>query len=248
MTTPEHQFKRELEVFRNEAEAASQLLFGYFAVHAIAADRPEVHRLLNTAPLFWNTALHALQLSAHIVLGRIFDQNSPHNIDTVLRLGQQNLEIFSKEALGARKKAESSNASEWLEEYLKTTYEPTIADFRRLRSHVAKRRKIYDVKYRDIRSKFYAHKQVLEGKEVDALFSKTNVQEIRRLFVFLQALHEALRQLFYNGRKPVLNPVRYSVKRMLDLPSPQGGRNSVQEDITHEIEKFLLNAARKTHD
>jgi hypothetical protein len=248
MTSPEQQFERELEIFHNEAEAASQFLFGYLAVHSVAFDRREVHRLLNTAALFWNTALHALQLSAHIALGRIFDQNSAHNVDTILRLAQRNLEIFSKEALGLRKRAASSNASEWLEDYLKTAYEPTTTDFRRLRAHVAKRRQIYEAKYRDIRHKFYAHKEVVEGAEANALFSKTSVKEIRSLAIFLQALHEALWQLFYNGHKPVLRPVRYSVKRMRDLPSPQGGRNSVQELITHEIEDFLLKAARKTHE
>jgi hypothetical protein len=247
MPTPEQQFKRELEIFRTEAEAASQFLFGYFAVHAVAHEHREVHNLLNTAALFWNTSLHALQLSAHIALGRIFDQGSPHNVDKVLGIAQKNLEIFSKEALGSRKKAESSNASEWLGNYLKSAHEPTAQDFRRLRRHVAKRRMIYDAKYRDIRHKYYAHKEVV-GNEADALFSKTNVQEIRRLFVFLQALHEALWQLFYNGRKPILGPIRYSVKRMLDKPSPHGGRNSVQEEITHEVEHFLLNAAHKNED
>jgi hypothetical protein len=248
MTTPEQQFKRELEIFRTEAGAASQCLFSYLAVHAVASNRRDIHRLLNTAALFWNTALHALQLSAHIVRGRIFDQNSPHNVDKVLSIAQKNPEIFSKEALGLRKQALSSNASEWLDDYLKTAYEPTIADFRHLRSHVAKRRKIYDAKYRDIRRKFYAHKEAAERAEVDALFSKTKVQEIQRLFAFLLSLHDSLWELFYNGRKPVLRPVRYSVKRIRDLPSPQGGRNSVQETIIHEIEKFLLKAARKSDD
>jgi AbiU2 len=87
--TPEEQFQNELEVFRTEAESASQFLFGYFAVHAVAFDRKDVHRLLNTAPLFWNSVLGALQMSAHIALGRVFDQKSTHNVDRVLRLSQQ---------------------------------------------------------------------------------------------------------------------------------------------------------------
>lgn len=79
MPTPEQQFKGELEISRTEAEAACQLLFDYFVVHAVAHKRHDVHKLLNTAPLFWNTALHALQLSAHIVLGRIFSIGSDHD-------------------------------------------------------------------------------------------------------------------------------------------------------------------------
>ena len=80
---------------------------------------------------------------------------------------------------------------------------------------------------------------------MDALFAKTNVRELQRLCVFFQRLHEALWQLYNNGRKPVLQPMRHSVKRMRDLPSPKGGRDSVQERITHEAERFLLAAAKK---
>jgi nitroreductase len=244
--TPEEQFQSELEVFRTEAESASQFLFGYFAVHAVAFDRKQIHRLLNTAPLFWNTALGALQLSAaHIALGRIFDQETTHNVNRVLRLAQQNPTIFSKEALGRRKRALSRNADEWLDDYLKTAYVPSAKDFRRLRSHVAKKRRIYEDKYRALRHQFFAHKEISDRVQVDALFSKTNVQELRRLVVFLQRLHEALWQLYNNGRKPVLEPMRHSVKRMRDLPSPKGGRDSIQERITHEVERFLLAAAKE---
>jgi AbiU2 len=244
--TPEKQFERELEVFRTEAESASQFLFGYFSVHAVAHDHDAVHRLLNTAPLFWNTALAALQQASLIALGRMFDQNSVHNIDKVLGLAQQNLQIFTKQALGLRRQGTNSNPPEWLDEFLKQAYVPTAEDFRRLRRHVKKRRRIYEDKYRDIRHKFVAHKEISDSAQVDELFSKTNVQELRRLVVFLQSLHEALWQLYYNGRKPTLTPMRHSVKRMRDLPSPQGGRDSVQERIVHEAEEFLLNAAGRT--
>jgi hypothetical protein len=86
-------------------------------------------------------------------------------------------------------------------------------------------------------------KEISDAVEVDELFARTNVQELRRLVVFLQCLHEASFQLFHNGRKLVLQPMRHSVKRMRDVPSPMGGRDSVQERITHEVEQFLLNAA-----
>src|SRR5439155_6344159 len=119
---------------RTEAESASQFLFGYFAVHAVAYDHRSVHRLLNMAPLFWNTALGALQTSAHIALGRIFDQNSEHNVDGVLHIAQRNPEIFSKQALAKRKQALSANAAEWIDDYLKTAYVPSPEDFRRLRA------------------------------------------------------------------------------------------------------------------
>src|SRR5690349_5929859 len=93
-------FERELEIFRTEAESAAQFLYSYLSIHETAARHTSVHQLLNTAALFWNTNLAGLQLSAFIVLGRIFDQSSKHNIDRVLKLAQDNIDIFSKIELG----------------------------------------------------------------------------------------------------------------------------------------------------
>ena len=129
--TPEKQFERELEVFRTEVESASQFLFSYFAVHAVAQDHEAVHNLFNTAPLFWNTAIGALQSAGFIALGRIFDQNSAHNVDKVLGLAQRHLQIFSRSALGQRRQGMSASAPDWLDDFLKKTYEPSAEDFRR---------------------------------------------------------------------------------------------------------------------
>ena len=245
MTTPEAEFERELEVFRTESEAGTQFFYADLAVHAVAAGHKSVYQLLNQAPLFWNTISGALQTAALIALGRVFDQRSAHNLDRVLRIAQDNRQIFSKAALGRRKQGKNSAQPKWLEEYLRDTYEPTPMDFRRIRTHIRKRRKIYENNYRDLRHKWFAHKEVSEQAEITALFDKTNIRELQQLFAFLGSLHEALWQLFFNGRKPVLRPVRYSVKRMRDLPSPATRRNTVQEQITHEAEQFLVPASRR---
>lgn len=97
---PEVQFEQELEVFRTEVETALQFFYGFLAIHACAGDTPTVHRLLNTAPLFWNSTLGALQTSTFVVLGRIFDQSSPHNIGVILALAEGNSSIFSKTDYG----------------------------------------------------------------------------------------------------------------------------------------------------
>ena len=90
MTMHDAQFERELEVFRTEAETGIQFFYAYLTVHAVAAKNEAVYRLLNKAPLFWNTSLGALQTAAFIALGRVFDQNSTHNLDRLLRVAQDN--------------------------------------------------------------------------------------------------------------------------------------------------------------
>jgi len=97
----EAKFEHDLEVFRTEVETALQFYYGFLAVHACAADTRAVHRLLNTAPLFWNSTLGALQTASFVVLGRIFDHKSPYNIGRLLDLAENNPSIFAKGLSGA---------------------------------------------------------------------------------------------------------------------------------------------------
>jgi hypothetical protein len=243
--SPEVQFERELEIFRTEAEAALQFFYSFLAIHASAGDTPTVHRLLNTAPLFWNTALGALQTGTFVVLGRIFDQTSAHNVGRVLHLAENNVSIFSKNALGRRKMASSSNAQSWLADYLKDAYVPKAADFRRLRGYVSKHRKTYLAKYGDLRHKVFAHKEITDATQVSALFAKTNIREMQRMMLFLHSLHGALSQLFVNGNKPVLRPRKVSVDRIRKRGAASGRSNAVHERIVQEAEAFLVAAANK---
>lgn len=244
MSSPETEFTRELEVFRTEAESAIQFFYSWLTVHAVASSDKRVYRVLNQAPLFWNTSLGALQTASLIALGRVFDQDpSTHNIDRLLRIAQSNLSIFSKEALAERKRRGSTNANEWLPEYIRDVYVPTSEDFRRLRRYVAARRRIYESNYRPLRHKVFAHKQASDRADIEALFAKTKIRELQQLLVFLSRLHEALWQLLNNGRKPDLRPARYSVRRMREQPSPEHRRHAVTERLIHETERFLKSLA-----
>lgn len=239
MTNPEQSFTRELEIFRKEVEEGAQHLYGYLSFYSIISENRKILNAINRTPLFWITTMGALQTSFFIVLGRIFDQNSKHNIDRLLKVAQDNISIFSKAALANRKRKGSDNADEWLDDYLKTVHEPTIKDFRALRKRVKEYRKIYETNYRDIRHKIYAHKEVSDSEEVQRLFSKTNNRELQLMFVFVNALYEALWELFNNGRKPVLRPMRYSVKSIRRDRKPEWQSKSVQERMVGEVEDLL---------
>jgi hypothetical protein len=238
-------FETQLELFRTEAEGAIQFFYAWDAVHAVAAKDKAVFRLLNQAPLFWNTNLGALQTSTLVALGRVFDPDPKnHSVTRLLSVAHANLGIFSKDSLAARKRKSSANADEWLPEYLQTAYEPNGNDFRRLKRHVADRRKIYEANYRPLRHKVFAHRGVATRVEVGELFAKTNIREMQQLLVFLGRLHEVLWQLYVNGRKPTLVPARFSVKRILEQPSPNAKNGKLQERLVHETKAFLAAHAK----
>lgn len=142
MATAEQQFTRELEVFRTEVQMGTQFLYAYLSFNSIIAKKKNIYREVNKSPLFWNTVMGSLQTSFFIVLGRIFDQNSTHNIDKLIKIAQENNDVFSKEALVKRKIKGSANTDEWIDDYLKSVYVPSSKDFRELRKKVKDYRKI----------------------------------------------------------------------------------------------------------
>ena len=221
-----------------------QFFYAWQTVHSVASTDRSVHRALNRTALFWNTSLGALQTSTLVTLGRLFDPKPEnHSVSRLLAIAHGNLDIFSKDALAARKRESSANADEWLPQYLDGVYVPTGNDFRRLKRYVAIRRRIYEANYGPLRHQLFAHRSASSQTNIDALFARTNIRELQQLLTFLRRLHETLWQLFFNGIKPTLRPARYSVKRMREQPSPEIGRAQLQERLTHEVEKLLRSLA-----
>ena len=239
MEDRENIFRHELEVFRTEVESAIQFFYASLSISASLTENEKALRLVNETPLFWRTIFGALQTSFFIVLGRIFDQNSKHNVDRLLKAAQSNADIFSKEALEARKRKGSESASDWIDDYMKDVYVPTVNDFRRLRKCVSKYRKVYKSGYRDIRKEIFAHKELSKSDAVQKLFDKTNKREAQKLLIFLKCLYDCLWELFNNGKKPLLRPMKYSVSAMGMAEIPEWQSTHVQEHMVHETEKFF---------
>ena len=239
MSTSRTEYEAELEIFRQEVETAAQLLYTHMAVHTVAARTPAINKMLNRNPYFWSTTLYALQCSGFIALGRIFDQRSPHNVDKILKLAQLHSRLFSKAELADRKREGSSNADEWLADYLVDVYEPTPDDFRKLRKEVSARRVIYQEMCDRIRDGIFAHHDVSDPKEIAELFSKIKASRFQQLIVFLNRLHEALWQLYHNGRKPILKQMPYSAKRMVGTHIKKWQRRTIHQKVVKDTQEFL---------
>jgi hypothetical protein len=65
------------------------------------------------------------------------------------------------------------------------------------------------------------------------------IRECQKIFVFVNALYEALWQLLNNGRKPVLRRMRYSIKSMKRDRKPKWQSQTVQERMVAEVDDFL---------
>ena len=165
-------------------------------------------------------------------------------VDRLLGTAQSNLGLFSKAALGSRKQGPSNEAPPGLADYLETSYVPNARDFRKLRALVKKNRTIYEVRYRDIRRTWFAHKELSDPEEIGELFAKTNINELQKLVTFTGSLYDALWELYFNGRKPIVRQRRYSIKAMHQRPNTAttivqspGTNNSRSGNISPECRK-----------
>lgn len=244
MTSQEIQFEKELEIYRTEFGASIQFLYSFLILDEIASNNKKILKLINQAPLFWLSIRASLLCSTLISIGRIFDQNTCQNLDRLIGMAQKNINIFSKKSLGLRKQGTTMNAPSWLQDYLNDVYVPKHDDFRKFRTHIHKWRRIYAEKYRDIRHKIYAHLEIADKEKQNELFSKTKVKELQRMVTFMQSLYDALWQLYFNGRKPVLRSRRFSPSRIRRKPLPDWHQLTVQEHIIQDAERFFKTASK----
>jgi hypothetical protein len=230
------QFLTQLQNFENEARNAARYVYADLAIQHAASKSKRLLDRLNDTPAFWGTALAAFQTAAYIALGRIFDNNSRYNIHNLLSAAQIDIALFTREALGQRKREGHSSDPPWLDEYLENAYYPRPTDFVRLKKKVDEHRLLYEKTVKPARNKYIAHREKQGHEEMAALFGRAKIKDLWRLTVFLQQLHTVLWELLYNGKKPRFKRMRYSVSAMFDRP-PVG--DTAHEGIVRETQSLM---------
>lgn len=229
-------FLVQLENFRHESYAAAQYIYAEMAIQHAASKSKKLLNKLNDTPRFWIVCGASLQSAAYISLGRVFDTTSNYNVNALLNSMENNLHAFQRDALAERKRDGKSEDPEWLAEYLENAHYPNIKDITRLRGLIAKYRLIYERAVRPVRNKYLAHREKEDAAEIKALFAAGTIKEFWRLTTFLLQLNEMLWEQYYNGRKPVLRPVRHSVKSIFDA---EHQRSTPHESIISDVKKLM---------
>ena len=190
------------KVFQEELNIACSSFYTWKNIRNIAASDKKVHHALNRNPLSWNIILISLQSTFFITIGRLFDKDRrSFSVHMFLRKCIENVDQFSKDALRKRK-IEGSEADKpsWLDEYMEKSYQPNEEDFLKLEGEVSKRQKQYELIYKPIRHKIFAHKDLINIKCVDILFGEAKIGEMQDLLCFLYQIERIIFQLLYNGR------------------------------------------------
>jgi len=234
--TRHRNFEVQLENFRRESATAAQYIYAEMAIQHAASKSKKLLSRLNNTPTFWLSCSAALQSSAYISLGRIFDTNSKYNVTALLDAMETNLDLFQREGLASRKRNGSEIDPPWLSEYLEGASYPTIKDVNRLRAMVEKYRVIYEQAVKPARNKYLAHREKEEHAEVKALFARGTVRDLWRLTTFLHQLYEVLWEQLHNGRRPVFRSLRHSVKSIYDASYH---RTSPHEHMVSDVKKLM---------
>lgn len=234
------EFERELEALEKDVKLVAQYFYSYQTIHFLAAQDERLLRAMKYNALYWNTSLAALQEATFSALGRVFDKNDgSHSVFSVLECALKNKDLFTLEALRARKMCNLHNAAEWIDGFMANAVEPQQADWRRLEGHVNKWFAIFKGKYRPLRHKVYAHADRVSKDELDAMFVATNYRELEKMVAFLVSYHHALWDLYHNGSRPVLTRLRYSVVQMLKHPGTVKSWRTVGEITAIETREVL---------
>lgn len=192
----------DLEEYRNEVNITASSYYAWKNIRQAAASSKDYVRALNANSWVWNIALHSLQVTFFVALGRIFDNDKKSlTADTFLKKCKANISEFTKAELEARRLAQSGGERpDYLTDYIAGAYEASTSDFDALRTKVKTYHTIYEAKYQPIRHKFMAHKDYASINLKDSLFANTSDEEIENVIRFLDGVREFVFQLHQNGR------------------------------------------------
>jgi AbiU2 len=135
-----------------------------------------------------------------IALGRIFDRSSgASTINHFLAATVAQKGLFSKCALADRKRKAVRGEPSWLDEYLKTAWEPNTADLEGIVAAIKPAETKYAERYKAIRDKLFAHRD--PSKLAATLFDNTLVSDIEDILFTLNEIMLAIFQLLENGSR-----------------------------------------------
>lgn len=234
-------FEVQLKNFEHEVSLVAQYLYAEMTIQLAAFKSRKLLKKLNETPRFWTVCGSALQASAYISFGRIFDKTSPYNLNKLLKSMGNNVELFQRDALAKRKMEGQATEPEWLKGYLDSAYYPTSEDFRLLRKKVKAYKAIYEKVIEPVRNKYYAHRELEESSEVQTLFANGTLNEILDLSVSLLELSVVLWELLHNSKKPKIKQRRYSIKTIFESKKRTSAAN---EAMVTEV-KVLMGTLTK---
>jgi hypothetical protein len=191
---------------------------------------------LNETPIFWISTINVHRIATYMAISRVFDQSSRFNIHCLLEQAGIERSLFSRDSLAERKREGSPNHTSWIAGYAASAFVPSDATFAYLQKALDKKQAIYERAISKVRSKYFAHRVEVEPQVVASLHGGSTIRELCQLTLFLREFHDALYELFVNGREPKLRKRKYSIEQMFHQP-PTG--SAPEQYMVAQAQQFL---------
>ena len=250
LTSAEQKFEDILATLSEHIAQASQFWFAGSTINE-SSKQPKVVNAIQLTPGFWVCARRALEDQAIVAVGKIFGHRgaNPTNLDRffeVLRSSRST--VFSKAALAARKRRMASLSDKHFADFMRSARAITEQDINRLHTISKRHRRTYETQFAAIRNRHIAHFDLMTAAERNEMFAKTHIPDLEKLIAFLNQFREAVRGMYYDGRKPVLRRMRWSVRSLVAKKVRELSRIPDHEFAVVETRKamFLFTEGAKT--
>lgn len=208
--TPEQIFLQRIEALARDARAAARYAYFGSSINFVANQNLALVPILDRDVGFWNTVLGAMQTASIVALGRIYDSRKDVlSADHLVKHATRYPGIFSRSALGARKTPG----------FAADAFEPKVADFSSLEDALDQHAALYESTAGPIRHKAFAHAGNITSQEMYELFQNVPPADYERLSVFSLSLHNALFELYYNGREPLMENITSDLATLVANPA-----------------------------
>jgi len=224
--------KKLLDEYYHEVDAAMRSFYFFKSFHNIISDDKTLLPIVNQSALLWNTILYSMLVTFFTALGRLFDSNKRSlSVYKFIDQCKKSASEFSKDALEKRCMDRARGIRpDYPDDFLSDVYEGDAAEyFHNIADEkISKWEEIYKKRYKPIRDKVIAHKDLDTIEKQRALFEETNIEEVENILEFLYQIHSVVERLFLNGLVLQLSSC--------SLPSTEG-------NIRKKLERLLRKLA-----
>ncbi len=198
---------------RRETETTIRMLYALKQFRLLVSKQEEVNKL-NRNPDFWRIFEVSVRTNLFIGIRRLYEgKNNTFNFQQVINKCIENIKDFSSNSLRTRKLKGSSNANEWIDEYMEDVYEPSEDDFKNLARIVREKSKRMKGIYTDAASKIYAHAIHLDQSSIVEITDQLSFDEIESALESIWHCYNQIWQMYENGLEPSFNVSEYPYKK-----------------------------------
>ena len=192
-------------------ETESTLRFFYILkkFRILISNKKDVDKI-NENVYFWLLFEASVRTNLFIGIRRLYEGKSDtFNFNNFISECIDNIEEYTKESLRERKIQGSSNANEWIDNYMKEAYEPTVDDFKGMARLVRDNSKKMRGIYTNAASRIYVHAIHMDHTSITEITDQLKFDEIEEALLSIWHCYEQVWQMYENGREPIFNIGRY---------------------------------------